>query len=95
MRRRPVASFPLSYFDGTGYWGHPSEGSDAKTTLERAKEYGRDKLGLTFDGDTINWSEGDTRKVRGLTSASPEADGEVMLEAFPFQSAALVAPHYE
>ena len=95
MRRTPLACFPLSYFDGTGYWGHPSEGSDAKTTLERAKEYGRDKLGLTFDGDTINWGEGDTRKVRGLTSCSPEADAEVMLEAFPFQSAAMCRPHYE
>ena len=95
MRRRPVASFPLSFFDGTGYWGHPSEGSTAQTTLERAKEYGRDKFGLTFEGDEVERSDGSKRKVWGLTSSRPEADAEVMLEQFPFQSAALVAPHYE
>lgn len=95
MRRRPVASFPLSFFDGTGYWGHPSEGSAAVTTLERAKEYGRDKFGLTFEGDWLEREGYDRRKVWGLTSSRPEADAEVMLEQFPFQSAALVAPHYE
>jgi hypothetical protein len=95
MRRRPVASFPLSFFDGTGYWGHPFAASAAQTTLERAKEYGRDKFGLTFEGDEAERSDGSKRKVFGLTSSRPEADAEVMLEQFPFQSAALVAPHYE
>ncbi len=98
MRRTPLACFPLSYFNGVVAGTTIAHHSDAEAdamTLEAAKEYGRDKLGLTFDGDTINWGEGDTRKVRGLTSCSPEADGEAILEAFPFQSAAMCRPHYE
>ncbi len=95
MRRTPIACFPVSYFNGVGVYGHPDDAEADKRTLEAAKEYGRDKLGLTFDGDETERSDGSKRKVFGLTSARPEADAEAMLEAFPFQSAAMCRPHYE
>lgn len=95
MRRTPVACFPVSYFNGVGEYGHPANADADQQTLERAKEYGRDKLGLTFEGDETERSDGSKRKVWGLTSSRPEADAEVFLEPFPFQSASLVTPHYE
>ena len=95
MRRTPLACFPVSYFNGVGEYGHPANADADERTLEAAKEYGRKELGLTFDGDETERSDGSKRKVFGLTSSRPEADAEVMLECFPFQSAALVTPHYE
>lgn len=95
MRRTPLACFPVSYFNGVGVYGHPDDAAADERTLAAAKEYGRDKLGLTFEGDETERSDGSKRKVWGLTSSRPEADAEVMLEAFPFQSTAMVKPHYE
>ena len=95
-RRRCLASFPVSFFNAVNYYGEftTPENGEAKT-LEAAKEYGREKFGLTFQGDRVDWGDGDTREVRGFSSARPEADGEAMLERFPFQSATLTVPHYE
>lgn len=95
MRRTPLACFPVSYFNGVGVYGHPDDAQADERTLEAAKEYGRDKLGLTFEGDWMEREGYDRRKVWGLTSSRPEADAEVFLEAFPFQSTAMVTPHYE
>ena len=96
LRRLCVASFPVSYFNGHGYCGEFTcfESAEDKV-LETAKEYGRDKFGLTFEGDEVERSDGSKRKVFGLRSSRPEADGEAMLERFPFQSATLTVPHYE
>ena len=95
MRRTPLACFPVSYFNGVGEYGHPANADADERTLEAAKEYGRKELGLTFDGDETERSDGSKRKVFGLTSSRPEADAEVILERFPFQSATLTVPHYE
>jgi hypothetical protein len=95
LRRLCLASFPVSYFNAVNYYGEftTPEGAEQKT-LEAAKEYGRDKFGLTFQGDRVEGCEGD-REVRGFSSSRPEADGEAMLERFPFQSATMTVPHYE
>ena len=95
MRRTPLACFPVSYFNGVGEYGHPANADADERTLEAAKEYGRKELGLTFEGDWMEREGYDRRKVWGLTSSRPEADAEVMLEVFPFQSAATTPPHYE
>ena len=95
MRRTPLACFPVSSFNGVGEYGHPADAAIDERTIWAAKEYGRKELGLTFDGDETERSDGSKRKVFGLRSSRPEADAEVMLEVFPFQSAALVTPHYE
>jgi hypothetical protein len=95
MRRTCIASFPVAYFNGVGVFGHPDDAQADERTLDAAKEYGRDKFGLTFDGDLTERSDGSKRKVWGLTSSRPEADAEVMLEALPFQSATFTRPHYE
>lgn len=95
-RRTCLASFPVSYFNAVKFYGEftcPENAEDK--TLEAAKEYGREKFGLTFQGDRVDWGDGDTREVRGFSSARPEADGEAMLERFPFQSATMTVPHYE
>ena len=86
----------MSYFNAVNIYGEFTTPENAEDkTLEAAKEYGREKFGLTFQGDRVDWGDGDTREVRGFSSARPEADGEAMLERFPFQSATLTVPHYE
>ena len=77
--RKALACYPLSKFD----------------SLEQAKAFARDTFGVTFEGDTTETSGGYSRKVRGFTSASPEADCEVYAQRFPFQEVTTRTPRYE
>lgn len=79
FHREALACFPISQFKDE----------------DEAKAFARDKFGVTFEGDTVTYSDGRTRKVAGFTSCRPEANCEVFLERFPFQELTTEIPHYE
>ncbi|NCA22326.1 MAG: hypothetical protein EBS86_14460 [Crocinitomicaceae bacterium] len=90
--RKPVACFVLKYF--TNGSSHAAN-IDKKLIEETA-----DQLGLLLEGSEIQWGSNDDgspsmRKVRGIRSAAPEADGEYFLEAEPFENETKEWPQYE
>jgi hypothetical protein len=89
---KPVACFNLQYFtNGSSHAGN----IDKKLIEETA-----DQLGLLLEGSEIQWGTNDDgspnmRKVRGISSAAPEADGKWFFEEKPFENQTTEWPQYE
>ena len=85
IRRTPVACYPASKF-----WSHSLKALNPKLLEAEA-----DRLGLTLEGSEVENRDGTCRRVRKISSCSPEADCQAFLETYPFENARTIAPHYE
>lgn len=75
---------------GNEWWQNASE----KTLEEAGERLFRDQCGAVFEDDTIEqW--GKTRKVRGISSASPEAKHRIYLEEVLGENTTTKVPVYE